>query len=333
MKAPISRLPRPEARPMSNDTFVGWFDELLPDSTAIAGGKGASLCHMTQAGLPVPPGFVVCAAAFRAFLAATGGLDFIARSMNGLDVHNETNLNNAAMSIRELIVSRPLEETLVQEIRSAYSELGDSVPVAVRSSAISEDSEGASFAGQQETYLNVRSADAIVQSVRACWASFFAPRAIFYRAKKGALQDSELAVVVQKMVNAEKSGVMFTHDPVRGRQDHMVIEAVYGLGESVVSGMVTPDHYVIDRTNGSLVREFVSVQTIALVYDEETAGTHEIELSEEHGAARVLTEDEIRRLLELGLKLEQHFGRPQDIEWSIEGDEVYLLQSRPITTL
>jgi pyruvate,water dikinase len=159
------------------------------------------------------------------------------------------------------------------------------------------------------------------------------PRAIFYRAQKGSLQESEIAVVVQKMVKAEKSGVMFTHDPVRGRQDHLVIEAAYGLGESVVSGMVTPDHYLVNRNDGSLVREFVSVQPIALVYDEESSGTREIELSAEQGSARVLSDDEIRRLLELGIKLEQHFGGPQDIEWSIENGEVYLLQSRPITTL
>lgn len=320
-------------RSAASQPFVAWFEDLPPQSTAIAGGKGASLGNMAQAGLPVPPGFVVCAAGFRAFLDATGGAQVISHSLDGLDVHTEEHLNKAAMSVRELILSNPLPETVENAIRSACAALGDDVPVAIRSSAVSEDSDTASFAGQQETFLNVRGADAIVQCVSACWASFFMPRSIFYRAQKGSLQDSDMAVVVQKMVRAEKSGVMFTRDPVQGRHDHMVIEAAFGLGEAVVSGMVTPDHYVMNRSDGSLVRELVAFQPVALVYDERGNGTREIELSVEQGSARVLTDGEIRRLLDLGLKLEAHFGKPQDIEWSIENGNIFLLQSRPITTL
>jgi pyruvate,water dikinase len=327
----IVESPFRQIRPADSDSLVAWFDEL--PAQAIAGGKGARLGEMARAGLPVPPGFVVCAAGFRVFLDTTGGREVIVRSMDGLDLNAESKLNQAALSIRDFILSKPLPEPLETAIRKAYSKLGESVPVAVRSSAISEDGEAASFAGQQETYLNVWGAEAVMQSVRACWASFFTPRAIFYRAQKGSLQDCEMAVVVQAMVKAEKSGVMFTVDPVRGRRDHLVIEAVFGLGEAAVSGMVTPDHYVVDRTGGSLAHEFVSVQPVALVYDEQGTGTRQVELSEEQGSARVLTDDEIRRLLDLGLKLEAHFGKPQDIEWSIEGGKLYLLQSRPITTL
>ena len=327
----------PFSRSNHDDTnlhlFVAWFEELPTAATPLAGGKGASLGNMTRAGLPVPPGFVVCAPGFRAFLEATGGVEVIVRSMAGLDVHTDASLNQAALSIREFILSKPLPESLEKAIRNAYAKLGKDTSVAVRSSAISEDSEAASFAGQQETFLNVRGAGAVVQSVHACWASFFMPRSIFYRAKKGSLQDSEMAVVVQKMVKADKSGVMFTRDPVNGQQDHMVVEAALGLGEVVVSGRVTPDHYIIDRNTGSLVRELVSVQPVALVYDERRNGIREIELSEERGSARVLTDDEIQRLRALGLKLDQHFGKPQDIEWSIEKGDIYLLQSRPITTL
>jgi pyruvate,water dikinase len=320
-------------RTATTESFVAWFEELPPHSTAIAGGKGASLGNMAQAGLPVPPGFVVCAAGFRAFLDAAGGAQVISHALDGLDVHAEEHLNKAALSVREFILSNPLPAAVENAVRSACATLGDNVPVAVRSSAVSEDGDTASFAGQQETFLNVRGVDAVLQCVSACWASFFMPRSLFYRAQKGSLQDSDMAVVVQKMVRAEKSGVMFTHDPVQGRRDHMVIEAAYGLGEAVVSGMVTPDHYVIDRNDGSLVREFVAVQPIALVYDERSNGTREIELSAEQGSARVLADGEIRRLLDLGLKLETHFGKPQDIEWSIENGNIFLLQSRPITTL
>jgi pyruvate,water dikinase len=314
-------------------TFIAWFEELPPQSTAVAGGKGASLGNMAQAGLPVPPGFIICAEGFRVFLETIGGEHVIQRAMAGLDVHTEKHLNRAAMSVRELVLSNPLPELLENAIRSACAALGDDASVAVRSSAVSEDGDTASFAGQQETFLNVRGADNIVRHVQQCWASFFTPRAIFYRAQKGSLQDSAMAVVVQRMVRAKKSGVMFTNDPVQKRRDHIMIEAVFGLGEAVVSGMVTPDHYVLNRSDGALVREFIAFQPIALVYDEHDNGTRELELSEAQGSARVLTDGEIRSLLDLGLKLEAHFGKPQDIEWSIENDDIYLLQSRPITTL
>jgi pyruvate,water dikinase len=206
-------------------------------------------------------------------------------------------------------------------------------PVAVRSSAVCEDGDTASFAGQQETFLNVCGSDAVTHSVRECWASFFSPRALFYRAKNGSLADTRMAVVVQEMACAEKSGVLFTVDPVSKRRDRIVIEAVFGLGEGIVSGMITPDHYVVDRESSRLVDEWIAVQTTAVMSDPENGGTREIELDREQGSARVLGVTELEGLHHMGLRLEQFFGKPQDVEWCIRGGELLMLQSRPITTV
>ena len=233
------------------------FGDLPSDSSAIAGGKGASLSRMANAGLPVPPGFVVAADAFREFLESCGGSALIARLTKDLDVEDTRAMEQAADTIRDLIVSTPLPATLSQAILAAHAELAHGDLVAVRSSAVSEDGHTASFAGQQESYLNVRGGDAVLRRVQECWASFFSPRALFYRAQKAVLADTRMAVVVQEMVQADKSGVMFTVDPVRNRRDCMVIEGAPGLGEAIVSGEVTPDHYVISRDDAALVDMFI----------------------------------------------------------------------------
>lgn len=287
------------------------FEELPPDATLVAGGKGASLARMTALGLPVPPGFVVCAETFRVFLHQSGGAELIANLMHRLDVNEATGVERVSEEIRELITSIPLPAEIDRAIRESYGRLKHPNLLAVRSSAVCEDGRTASFAGQHDTFLNVKGVDAVLARVRECWASFFAPRALFYRERKGSLDDTRMAVVVQEMVPAEKSGVMFTVDPVQSRHDCMVIEAVLGPGEAIVSGTVTPDHYVIARGTGAIVHEFIP---------------------EEEGA-RVLSTDELNRLRELGLRLEQAFGSPQDVEWCIRGEDVLLLQSRPITTL
>jgi pyruvate,water dikinase len=235
--------------------------------------------------------------------------------------------------MRDLIVSSPLPDDLDARIRAAYEQLGLDLPVAVRSSAASEDGEAASYAGQQETFLNTRGIDAVLERLKHCWASFFAPRALFYRFQKGAPDDTRIAVVVQEMVCADKSGVMFTIDPVQKRRDRMIIEAALGLGEGIVSGLITPDHYVVDRDNGALLREVISCQTTAVVYDGETGGTRHAALSKEAGGARVLSHVELNGLRELGLRLEEFFGAPQDVEWCIREGQLLLLQSRPVTTL
>ena len=288
---------------------------------------------MTGAGLPVPRGFVVCASAFETFLDRHAGRSLVLEVTTGLNVHDAAALEVAATRLREVIAANPLPVEIGEALRHAYRALGEESPVAVRSSAVGEDGEAASFAGQQETFLNVRGEHDIGRHVQACWASFFAPRAMFYRSQKGTLSDTRMAVVVQEMVLADKSGVMFTVDPIRKRRDRMVIEAVFGLGEGVVSGEITPDHYVLDRETASLVEAFIAVQTSAILSDSEHGGTHHVELSEERGSARVLDADELDELHEIGLRVERCFGSPQDIEWCFRGHELFLLQSRPITTL
>lgn len=314
-------------------TLIARFQDLPARAVDIAGGKGASLGDMVHANLKVPPGFVICAAAFRSFLEMHGGIQVILSETNALDVNTEVSLSRAAGKIREFIMSRPVPENVEKAIRKAYSDMSSNMLVAVRSSAISEDSAEASFAGQQETFLNVRGADQVVEKVQECWASFFSPRAIFYRAQKGSLEDSAMAVVVQTMINPEKSGVMFTVDPVQGQRDHAVIEAAFGLGEAIVSGTITPDHYVLNRHDNSLVREHIAHKLIALVHDEANGSTREVRLSADQADKRVLTDNELSHLMQLGLKLEKQFGKPQDIEWCIQDKNIFLLQSRPITTL
>ena len=266
---------------------------------------------MWLAGLPVPPGFVISADTFRDFLESSGGADLIHARTASLDVDDSAAVEEASRLIRSLIVETPLPEELINAIRTAHERLEHRDLVAVRSSAVSEDGDAASFAGQQETYLNVRGVDEVLDRVQQCWASFFSPRALFYRARKAVLGDTRMAVVVQEMVLADRSGVLFTVDPIRGRRDCMVIEAAPGLGEAVVSGEITPDHYVVSRQDGAVIEKFLT---------DEIAGP-------------VLREGDLNGLRELGLRLENMFGSPQDVEWCIRRNELLLLQSRPITTL
>jgi len=202
--------------------------------------------------------------------------------------------------------------------------------VAVRSSACAEDSEAASFAGQQETYLNVRGVAEVLERIKDCWKSFFSERALFYRARKGSLSDLAMAVVVQRQLSPDRSGVMFTIDPVRRRRDQMMIEAVWGLGEAVVSGNATPDHYVVSR-EGDVKQARISVQEVAVRMDE-AGGVTQHHLSPEQGGARVLGDADLAALASVGRQLEAHFGQPQDVEWAFEEGQLYLLQSRPVTT-
>ena len=272
---------------MNNVTILWITDEACRD-VRFAGGKGSSLAAMTAGGLPVPPGFVIPAYVLEQSVDAAY-LRELAMAQNYSEAHA---LVQEAQPPREAIIA-------------AYEQLGDKV--AVRSSACAEDSEAASYAGQQETYLNVSGGEAVCARVIDCWASFFSERALFYRSRKGSLTDLGMAVVVQKMVDPVKSGVIFTADPVNRRRDRMVIEAVFGLGEQVVSGEVTPDHYVVDHA-GNIKREHI-INT------------------------RVLEQEEIRQLVTLGNGLARYFGTAQDIEWAIAEGNIYLLQSRPITTL
>lgn len=277
-----------------------------------AGGKGASLARLAAFGLPVPPGFVVPADRLVASLP-DGGAELRAA------------LPDPARAQAAVARAEPS-----REIGTAYEALGDAVPVAVRSSACAEDSETASYAGQQETFLYVRGADGVRDRVRDCWASFFSERALFYRERHGSLEDLAMAVVVQRMVRADVAGVLFTCHPVQGRRDRMVVEAVLGLGEAAVSGQVTPDHYVIAR-DGTLKRSRIATQPFAVVSAPE-GGTEERELDPDEGGAPKLDEDQLHELAGVGEQLEQRLGGPQDIEWAYEDGRLNILQARPVTT-
>ncbi|MEM9788605.1 MAG: PEP/pyruvate-binding domain-containing protein, partial [Pseudomonadota bacterium] len=254
---------------------------------ATAGGKGASLASMTQQNLPVPNGFAIPADVLEKCVDADK-LRAFARNKD----------HDAAVNLVEETAQVP------QVVLNAYADLGGG-RVAVRSSASAEDSEAASYAGQQETYLEVSGAEDVRKRIIDCWASFFSERAMFYRGEKGSLDDLRMAVVVQNMVDADKAGVAFSNHPVTRRKDRMMIEAVHGLGEQVVSGEVTPDQYIVDRKG----REKKSQCP--------------------HGG--VLSEGELARISELAVLLETHYGKPQDIEWAIHQNDIFLLQSRPIT--
>ena len=285
------------------------FDDSKCLEVSKAGGKGASLARMSALGLPVPQGFVVPAEA----MASVVDVDALRAALPD---------HEKAQAIVGAAQPPP-------EIAEAYAALGDDPPVAVRSSACAEDSETASYAGQQETYLHVRGAERVLECVRDCWGSFFSERAIFYRQKKGSLDDLGMAVVVQRMVRSDVAGVLFTCDPVRGRRDRMVVEAVLGLGEAAVSGVLTPDHYILKR-DGTVRKAQVAQQPFAIV-PVEAGGTEERELGAEGGEQKV-AEETLRELARIGDDLEQRLGGPQDIEWAVEDGEIYVLQARPVTT-
>jgi len=310
-----------------------WFSEISRNDVALAGGKGANLGDMAQAGLPIPPGFVILSSAYRRVAEAAGLGDQIARILGGLDYSESSRLQDVEHRVRALFADIPIPDDLRDEIVAHYRELGDQAAVAVRSSATAEDLAGASFAGQQETFLNVVGEDDLLRAVRGCWSSLFTSQAIFYRRQKG-FDHSEvsMAVVVQKMINSEKSGVTFTVDPVMRNHFQMTIEAVWGLGEGIVSGTITPDHYKVDRETYEIVYEFVPEKQIMVCRDG-NCGVITLQVPPDKAAAKVLTLDELRQLVDLGNKVERHFGCPQDIEWASEGGVIYLLQSRPITCL
>lgn len=320
------------------DKLIVWFNEISRSDVPLAGGKGANLGDMVQAGMPVPPGFVITAPAYRLLIQRAGLSAQIENLLLGLDRNASQAVQAIEPRIRELFVHIPIPDELEQAIVAGYRQLGDNEPVAVRSSATAEDLAGASFAGQQDTILNVVGEEELLQAVRRCWSSLFTSQAIFYRSQRGFDdRDVSMGVVVQKMVDSEKSGVSFTVDPVLHDPYQMVIEAVWGLGEGIVSGSITPDHYKIDRETCEITFEFVPTKKIMFSHKsqggERRSGVEVLAVPEDRANARVLSDDHLRQLVQLGNLIEDHFGCPQDIEWGIEGDTVYLLQSRPITSL
>ncbi|WP_202318379.1 pyruvate, water dikinase [Archaeoglobus neptunius] len=314
---------------------VLWLADVDKNDIPLVGGKGANLGELLRAEIPVPDGFVVDARTFREFIEKTGISEKIYSLLENLDVEDTEKLDAVSKEIREIIENAKMPEEIEKEIREAYRKLceeeGEEVYVAVRSSATAEDLPDASFAGQQDTYLNVVGEDNVVKKVKECWGSLFTPRAIYYRVQKGFRhEDVSIAVVVQKMINSEKSGVMFTSHPVTGEK-LCIIEAVFGLGEAIVSGLVTPDTYVYDRRSRKLVE--VKIGEKEFMITKQDGKTVKIKLDPEKAKERVLSDDEIDRLIVLGELIEDHYGKPQDVEWAIEKGKIYIVQSRPVTTI
>jgi len=314
---------------------VLWLSDVDKNDIPLVGGKAANLGELLRLGIPVPDGFVVDGKTYLNFLESSGLKDKILAILKEVNVEDTKQLEEASKKIRELIENTPMPKDVEEEIREAYRRLceeeGEEVYVAVRSSATAEDLPDASFAGQQETYLNVKGEDEVVSKVKKCWSSLFTPRAIFYRVQKGFKHEEvSIAVVVQKMVNSEKSGVMFTSHPVTGDKI-AIIEAVWGLGEAIVSGKVTPDHYEYDRINRKIT--VVKVAEKKLMITRQDGKTIEIKLDEKKAKERVLSDKEIEELVKIGEIIEEHYECPQDIEWAIEKGKIYIVQTRPITTI
>lgn len=335
------------------------FQEIKKEDVMTAGGKGANLGEMTAAGITVPGGFVVTADAYKAFIKENHLEEMFRRELTEAG-NDEAKLLDAAKKFRHAISEGKLPEEVEKAVREKYAQLGEQARVAVRSSATAEDLPDASFAGQQETYLNVRGPEAVLTQIRNCYASLWGNRAVCYRSNQGYDQLSvALAVVIQKMVESEKAGVLFTVNPINQNPDEMQINASYGLGESVVSGKVTADSYLCDKQGKVKSCQIGSKETQIIYADTQgtaatanaqctpddvitsdaqktpgdTAATKEVAVSEKMQKARCLNDEEIAVLCAEALRIEKHYGCPMDIEWAIAGGSVYILQARAITTL
>lgn len=322
---------------MTNDLYTLTFDRISHDDFNRVGGKCASLGDMTQAGVAVPPGFAVTTDAYQAMLDHHGLQAEIERHLNGLDADNLAAVDRVAQAVRIRIHSHHLPAAVETAIRDAYAAMGDNVPVAVRSSATAEDLPDASFAGQQDTYLWVRGADDVVEKVRDCWASLYTARAVAYREKNDIPQVGVLmSVGVQKMVNAKAAGVAMTLDPSNGDRTRIVIDASWGLGETVVSGLVTPDNFVVEKVMEEILDRTISDKHIELVGDAALGEAIEKEIEGDRRTTPSVTDAEVMAVAMLAKRLEKQNKCPQDVEWAIDadlpaGENLLALQSRPET--
>ena len=316
----------------SGSASIAWFESLTGQDVRSAGGKGANLGELTSAGLPVPPGFVIGADAYLDAMELGGVRSEIAALVATVDVDDPAALAAGSARLAELVRKAGLPDGLRREVLDAYHVMGDAISVAVRSSATSEDTADASFAGMNQTFTNVNGDDELVARVVDCWTSLYGERAVAYRRGRGVLEEPAIAVVVQQMVDSDRSGVMFTADPSTGDRERIVIEAAFGLGEVVVGGQVEPDTYTVSKQGPRILTVRVGHQTHRIVRGPDGADLR-IEMKPEEGGRRVLNDDEILDLARIGGRVEEHYGRPQDLEWAIAGGRVFLVQSRPITTL
>ncbi|MBN3037508.1 MAG: phosphoenolpyruvate synthase [Candidatus Diapherotrites archaeon] len=316
---------------------IAWFNELSKTDIPKVGGKGANLGEMTKAGFPVPTGFVVTADTYFSYVKRMGIQSRIMDIVQNLDVNDTAELQEASKRISEIMVSVPMPPDITDEIVEAYRKLqkmrGEQIYVAARSSATAEDLPEASFAGQQATFLDVQGEMELIKAVRKCWASLYTPRAIFYREQQGFPHDKvAIAVVVQEMIKSEVAGVMFTSEPT-GDRTRLVIEAAYGLGEAVVSGSVTPDTYKIQKEPLKILSKKLGKQHFKIVRSERGLGTTHVDIPPLEQNTQKLSDERVLELSEMGNKIEAHYEFPQDIEWALQEGELFILQSRAITTL
>ena len=317
--------------------FILGLHEIRKTDIPLAGGKGANLGELIHAGIPVPPGFVVTAPAYQHFIEIRGLSNIIHGMLDGLDPDNSEKLQLAGDMIKTEILKADMPDGIAKQIVSAYKKMGAPL-VAVRSSATAEDLPEASFAGQQSTYLNVLGEEEVLIAVKSCWASLFESRAIFYRAHQQYDHLSvSIAVPVQKMVQSVVSGVLFTVEPVTGDRSKIVIDAVYGLGEAAVSGAVTPDYYVVNKSTLAIEEKTIAKQEWKLVRNPDGKDPLDanirLDVPEAEQEKQKLPDEQILELAAIGKNIEQYHERPQDIEWALEGSELYIVQARPVTAL
>lgn len=321
--------------------YILEFEQITRALTPVVGGKNAGLGEMLRAGIRVPPGFAVTTDCYLEFLTKTGIAAEIYGILTAVHYDDVASLDEASARIRTLIEDAPMPPAIATAIKDGYMRLCErcrveDLPVAVRSSATAEDLPMASFAGQQDTYLWVKGPDKVLKRVQSCWASLFTPRAISYRARMNFPHEKVLiSVGVQKMVNAKAAGVMFTLNPLNGDPSKVVIEGNWGLGETVVSGVVTPDRFVVDKVIFEINERAISPKTVECVYDGET-GTIHCEVPPARQKVPCIDDQEILELVKVAKRIEEHYGFPQDIEWAIDRDlpfpeNIFIVQSRPET--
>ncbi len=323
----------------SSKPLILWIEEARSSDIQLVGGKAASLGELARAGMPIPPGFVITSEAYRIFLEETGLKTKIVEILKDANVNNREWLEKVSAQLRKLIIEAPIPKKIEEVVKTSYrklaTKLGIKEPlVAVRSSATAEDLPEISFAGQQDTYLNVKGEDAVVEKVKAVWASLFTPRAIVYREHHRIPHENvSMAVIVQKMVNARSAGVLFTIHPATGSEDVILIESAWGLGEAVVAGKVTPDEFIVDKRTLKIIEKRINKKEIAIVYDPSTGRNVEVKLPEDKAYTPSLKDEEIIELARYGIMIENHYNHPVDIEWAIDADltfpkNLFILQAR-----
>jgi len=327
---------------LMRERLVCWFDECDRDSLGLVGGKVSSLGELLKVGVGVPPGFAVTTHGFRQFFQKNHLTEAVRDQLSGLDARDADCLERVCATLRKTIEQAPVSLELEDAIAERYRRLSvlcntPATPVAVRSSATAEDLPEASFAGQQDTYLWVRGVDDLIDRTRRCFASLFNARAVAYRARMGFPHEQvALSVGIQKMVNSQSAGVMFTLNPSNGDRSSIVINANFGFGESVVSGEVTPDEFLVDKVSMDLVRRVVSRKEVYYAVDRKTHTSKLFEIPAERQLVQSVLDEEVVTLASMGKRIEHHYGRPMDIEWAVDSDmtagsNIFILQARPET--